>query len=956
MNIRNAIADGSAWFVKQYRFTFLLLLAVVLAGTAAYTTLLDREGFPSVDVPFVLVQTPYFVDDVDLVLSDVTEPYEVAFADVADVASVSSTTSANFSTVVVEFDPEISSMDGAKALREAALASGIDTTLETEFRTIDASKVDGENDIVFTISSDASLEIIEEKAREVVTELENSVYILEASISEPFSTETNPITGEQRIERSSFSRVGITENDELKFYEAISIGVIRQGNQDDLTFSQNLRSEIESLQEKEVLTEEFDVLYGGDFAASLQDQIGSLESNALSGLFAVVVILFFFVSWRASVVTSIFIPVVLTGSFFGLYLLGYSLNVISLFSLILVLGLFVDDAIVVVEAIDSAKNKGKKGIAALKSAISEVGVADISGTLTTILVFAPMLFISGILGDFIRLIPITVILSLVISLIVALSIIPFVSSVIIRKVKNEFLDSLMAAVFFIVTVTGYIYLAGFENPEILSLQAIAIFIGVVLINSLLSFVVNIKNEESQSIFSVLKSGLRWSIYGPAYLMEQLALAAESFFLMLFSSTKNAAISSFFLILIAGSLVGFGLFSAAQLDFAVFAPAKDADQISINLSFDTGTNVTSAIESSKLFEEKLRNSAGEYIDTLSYFESDESGATIAVNLVPMEDRSVTAIELGERIDELATELEGVSVKANANTAGPPTDEFPFAMQIYSEDTETLRELSTDLEAFLEEVSLSGDASVTEIRIDDLAVVQKIDGRRAIELRAKLSEENNTGLIIELQEKIQEEFDATALEERGLESDVLGFNSGQESENLESFESTLVAFVAALALMYVLLVLQFGSFLQPVLIFIAIPLSFPALFPGLLYTNNPLSFFTMLGIIGLSGIVVNNSIMLIDYANQAREAGISSRQAIAEAVGRRLRPILVTSITTIAGLYPLAVSDPFWESLAYALIFGVISSAILILLVFPGFYLLIEAIRDFKRGIVNRLSIE
>ncbi|MCA9382985.1 efflux RND transporter permease subunit, partial [Candidatus Dojkabacteria bacterium] len=147
--------------------------------------------------------------------------------------------------------------------------------------------------------------------------------------------------------------------------------------------------------------------------------------------------------------------------------------------------------------------------------------------------------------------------------------------------------------------------------------------------------------------------------------------------------------------------------------------------------------------------------------------------------------------------------------------------------------------------------------------------------------------------------------------------------------------------------------YDSYLQPALVFSAVPLAFPGLFPGLFLTDNAISFFVMLGLIGLVGIVVNNSIMLLDFINHARKEGKGIADSAAQAVRIRFRPILTTSTTTIAGLFPLAISDPFWEGLSYSIIFGLISSSILVLLVFPAYYAVVEKVRLLVHAVAKKL---
>ena len=159
---------------------------------------------------------------------------------------------------------------------------------------------------------------------------------------------------------------------------------------------------------------------------------------------------------------------------------------------------------------------------------------------------------------------------------------------------------------------------------------------------------------------------------------------------------------------------------------------------------------------------------------------------------------------------------------------------------------------------------------------------------------------------------------------------------------------IAFVVALVAMAILLIFQFRSSTQWMLVFTAIPFSFFGMFGGLLITDNPLSFFVMLGVLGLIGIAVNNSILLVDFANQERELGAEMNAAISTALRRRFRPLVATSLTTVGGLLPLALSDPFWEALAFTIIFGLLSSTFLVIVSFPYYYLALEKIRQVVPG--------
>ena len=179
--------------------------------------------------------------------------------------------------------------------------------------------------------------------------------------------------------------------------------------------------------------------------------------------------------------------------------------------------------------------------------------------------------------------------------------------------------------------------------------------------------------------------------------------------------------------------------------------------------------------------------------------------------------------------------------------------------------------------------------------------------------------------------------------GLSAEALQVDLGQEEENQESFATLALAFPILLGVMFILLAIQFKSLLQPLLIFMAIPFSLFGIALGLDLTENAFSFFAMLGFFALLGLSIKNTILLTDYANQARRSGMSVVDAAAEALKERFRPLFATSVTAVVSLIPLALTSPFWEGLSVVLIFGLLSSTFLVVTVFPYYYLGAEFLR-------------
>jgi multidrug efflux pump subunit AcrB len=305
-----------------------------------------------------------------------------------------------------------------------------------------------------------------------------------------------------------------------------------------------------------------------------------------------------------------------------------------------------------------------------------------------------------------------------------------------------------------------------------------------------------------------------------------------------------------------------------------------------------------------------------------------------------------------------ERTGVRTTVGTLENGPPVEEFPFAAQITVDDDTiaSAEALAVDLRDALIGVTLDKSSGEETTIIDAListdGSVVRTDGQRQVEIRAAYDTDDLTNNLDATESLVNDLFPAAELEARGLDADALAFDYGQESENQEDFASLQYALLIALGLMFVLLVLQFRSIIQPLLIFLAIPFSFFGVFTMLSLTDNPISFFVAVGFIALIGVVVNNTILLVDAANQGRRDGLRPGEAIGQAVTRRFRPLVATTITTVVGLLPLALSDPFWEALSFTLIGGLVSSTILVLLAFPVFYLAVEKVRTPVRNAARR----
>ncbi len=888
------ITKLSAYFTTTYRVTVLLSLGLIVAGIFSYTTLLKREGFPSINFPVALINVNYLVDSPQQIDEEIIEPIELILEDIEEIDSTQTVIRPNQASMQIVFDQGADAEDLLGDIeQEVKTTISVPQEASLNYRAIDPDSVDfeGKYDVILSVipeDGDPGIEEVQQQAARFVEEIAQADGVVRAEVIEQVVARTDPQTGEEVQVQESFRILGTRADGELTFNTAVEIGVVKAGDSSAIELSNALQDQIKTID-----TGQYEIIISSDLAETVREQISDLETNALVGLLIVAVIMFFVISWRSSIIIALFIPIVLAATFFVLFLLGYTLNVITLFALILVIGIIADDAIVVLEAIDYYKRRGFKGVNAVREAVNDIGVPDVAGTITTVLVFIPMAAISGILGEFIRPIPITVIITLIISVLVGLTIVPFVANILFRSeyqnIKGD--NSFKKTVNYILNGTGIIIV-----------------------------------KLSQKIGDLVQ------IYLKKWYLALLVLFLSLVYL------------------------GIGGYYGGQLDFNVFPAEDDSDAVVINVSFDAGTSLEQAIEDAREINNVVSEEFGDLIEEVTYLQANENSLYIVVGLVSRDVRDITSVAIAESLNDQIEDQVTVRTLdvSSQSTGGPPDSQFPFGVQVFSSDSKKLEQATAEIQDYLQD-QVTSTISVQDTVIEYTDIIAKEDGNQYAVVRASLEEGYTTGTLVQLEERVSSQFNADKLTSLGLPEDAIEIDQGQQGEFLESFNSAIVALGIALFVMYVFLVILFNSYLQPLLIFLAIPFSLPGVFLGLYLTDNSFSFFVQIGLIALIGVVVNNTIVLVSYANKIkRENNVRLAEIGAEAVRVRARPIIATSLTTIGGLLPLALTNPFWEGLAYTIIFGLISSTIMIIFVFPLFYVVIEKIRGWKKGLVSKMK--
>ncbi|MBQ7247716.1 MAG: efflux RND transporter permease subunit [Lachnospiraceae bacterium] len=690
--------------------------------------------------------------------------------------------------------------------------------------------------------------------------------------------------------------------------------------------------------------------------------VDSVFSNLLWGaLFAIIVLALFLRSFKPTLIVAVSIPVSLMAAIAAMYFTGININIISLSGLALAVGMLVDNSIVVIENIYRLRGEGVPLYKACVQGAREVAGAIIASTLTTCCVFLPIVFTEGLTRQLFTDLGLTMTYSLAASLIIALTLVPAMSSGLLRKVpekKDRFLTWLQN---------------GYKRSILFFLRHKALVLAASLL---------------------LLIGSAWAAYrnGTSFMpsMETTQLTV----------TMTAPDGSTF-----GEITDLSSKVVDRIltldDVTTVGAMKGGSGISGMLSAGRGGGDDSSVRMYVLLREDkaLRNSEIRR-EILSMTEDLDCEISVEAEMSDMSaiygsgvSVKLTGRDL-DRMKELATDfaekLSGVDGLENVRSGvGETTPELRVVVdkdaasaynltvaQVYSQiaakvsasrvstvlETDTAdidvyvydggaREYSRDDIMALELSSTSNDGAALKVRLSDIAAFEDTESlssisrenqNRTITISASLAEGYNIG---QMGSRVQEVIDGFELP-AGYELRIAGQN---ESIN-EALTQMFIMLGLAIVFVYLVMVAQFQSLRMPFIIMATIPLAFTGGFLGLIICNMDLSVISLLGLIILTGVIVNNGIVLVDYINQLRYAGIGKREAIAEAGRTRLRPILMTAITTILGLVMMALGvgmgADMVQPVAVVTIGGMLYGTLMTLWVVPCIYDIFTGKKELK----------
>ncbi|MEW9122706.1 MAG: efflux RND transporter permease subunit [Thermotaleaceae bacterium] len=828
-------------------------------------------------------------------------------------------------------------------------------------------------------------------------------------------------------EAASYSRMshGLDGN-QPSVKKAVAITVKKKEAADVIKTSQKIH-ELLQKQKGHLYPAGLQVEVTGDTAVYVEDELGTVINNSKSGLLLVIAVLFLFIGFGESIVVSFVIPLSILIAFALMNATGMTFNSITLFSLILAVGMLVDNGIVIMENIDRLRFMGLSSETAAKVATNQIAPAVASSTLTTLAAFFPIMLTPGIMGAFIRPIPQTVMFALSASFLVAVTITPVLCSMALKNHRSngdgkshrgkQFFKNIVSVVF-ILLLTLFAFKDG--DGGWMGFGTLSLVFGI-LFSGAMALKVFSKNSTAEE--SPIIKG-----YG-----EKLYWIAEN------KWRRRALVA----VILVSFILSMALIPLGILKVEMFSPT-DYTRLYVNIKTPNGTSLNTTAAITEEVEKRLfqfpeiksfvSNIGMVGADSIDDFQIGSGGtpniARVIIELWEEKERDRSSMEVAAEIREVLKEIPGAEIDVEELESGPPTD-APIVIRVKGEKLEALKAVGDDFVDILKKIPGTRDVKNTmsegtpeiQIRVhkekaalygldnmtiamgirnavhglkattfrsnqDEIDVVirtakdkleakkdlEKIyfysplgypvsfvqvaemvegssvltisheDLKRRVNVRADLL----TGVVAsDVMKKFQE-----MQKDYPLPQGVTVEYGGEMEETQESFMDMFKNMVIAGILVFLILSIQFNSLSQPLIILFTVPMALIGVMPGHVITGYNFGFVSFIGVVALVGIAVNDAIVLVDYINYLRKNGYVLYDAVKKTGMTRFMPVMATTITTVGGILPITLKQPFFAPLGYSLIFGLCMATILTLVVIPVLYVMLEESKEWFKNRKNK----
>lgn len=789
----------------------------------------------------------------------------------------------------------------------------------------------------------------------------------------------------------------------MQGHESVGLSLIKRSDANAVQVGRLVKTELERL--KGILPSDIDITVARDRTDFIQNAVNDVRDNLIIGILLTAFVLFLFLhSWKGTVVAAISMPVSIISTFTLLMFANFTLNMMSLLALAISVGILVTNSIVVLENIERYRKLGKPIREAASIGTKEIALAVAASTMTNVVVFTPIAFMSGITGQFFKQFGLTVTFATLFSLLVSFTLVPMMASYRLNR-----LIYVLAAV-----VTCAMVYFSLGVGVLIILLAFFLIIGLLTRSGLLKKLFEGWDRFYDQLAQSYQRGLDFCL---------------KHWVLLFGAVTLLFISS---LVIAGLFVG-----------SEFFPKADAGAFSVSVEMPPGATLEETDRVLHRIEAEVK-SEPEVKTVYSQIGTNESGeftvnqgvhlGVVVVQMVDKSERKRTSFDLidalrprlidipaaqiiltpasffggggeadltievtgpemsvlsdlADHVVNLASRQRGVVDPRSSWRTGKPELRITPRRELLADQNLSVADLGMSMRTMVEGQKVSkyregnreydirvklGEADLQRIEeVPDFSVMtvdgpQKVfnianldftEGPTQIQRKSKqrmvtVSAELAGTTLGQVQKLIQADIDAMAVPE--------GYQirfSGQSEAMAESFSEMGRALILAIILTYMLMAAMMESYLHPLTIMMTLPLGLVGVLYALFLTGNSISIFSLMAIIMLVGIVVNNGILLIDYIQTLRkEKGLPMREAILEASPTRLRPIIMTNLATILGMTPLALGlgsgGEFRAPMAIAAIGGLISSTTFTLFLIPTIYYTFESWKDKLTG--NRVQ--
>ncbi|HWQ40717.1 MAG TPA: efflux RND transporter permease subunit, partial [Desulfosporosinus sp.] len=756
---------------------------------------------------------------------------------------------------------------------------------------------------------------------------------------------------------------GIEDKESISYYdgkEALGIDIVKQSGSNTVLVADNVKKQLELIEG--VLPQGITIDVVVDNSVSIRDSVNEVVKTILEGCILAVIIVFLFLGeWESTLISGISLPTSIVTTFIAMKVMNFSLNTMSLMALSLAVGLLIDDAIVVIENVVRHLHMGKPPLQAAREGTAEIGLAVMATTFSVVAVFVPIAMVTGIIGKFFIEFGLTVAFSMLVSLFVSLTLVPMMSSRLLKAERKatktfvgHFLNWFNDKFDLLGTSYSKVLKVVLSHRFITLIFTVAIFVASVRLVPLLGFsFIPATDTGSINISASTDSGLTLQAGGEkakeienrlksypeiTHVYTTVGSDSISIYVELTEKQERAKSSKQIASEIRENLKGI-----SGLELAVAAsslgPVEGKDVSFVIMGTDQ--------EAMQAFALKAKR-------TLS---QDPHAKDVALNLKTGETETRLEVDR-DKVTDLGVNTSLAAETIRALFDGIDAGKFEYAGERYNVRVSLKDDQRTNLDD-LDGIFVNGSkdqmiplGNVTKkVLSTSLSSIHRYDRLRQIELTANVEGIASGDFLNKYTSKLQNELDIP----KGVIVKVGGMNETMS----EGFSSLVTALLMGILFMFLVMAMQFESFLDPIAIMFSLPLALIGAVLGLYIAGSELSIMSLIGIILLMGLVAKNGILLIDFTKQKMKEGLGVKESLIEAGAVRLRPILMTTLAMIFGMIPVATATgagtEMRAPMGHAVIGGLITSTLLTLFIVPVVYSLLDDIKKkFRRNTKKTVS--